>query len=90
MIFTRAQLLAGDWDAYEGGRFKREWFKTYTFRSGGVYGKGEYCPAPGSKLTKYLKPAEGKGEAKKCLKLDDLSRVIKKTTGLSPMSRDFH
>jgi len=23
---TRAQLLAGDWDAYEAGRFKREWF----------------------------------------------------------------
>lgn len=23
---TRAQLLAGDWDAYAGGRFKREWF----------------------------------------------------------------
>lgn len=44
-----------------------------------IYGKGEYCPQPGSKLTKYLKPAEGKGEAKKCLKLDDLSRVIKKS-----------
>lgn len=27
---TRAQLLAGDWDAYEGGRFKREWFRTFT------------------------------------------------------------
>jgi len=26
---TRAQLLAGDWDAYEGGRFKREWFRRY-------------------------------------------------------------
>jgi predicted phage terminase large subunit-like protein len=26
---TRAQLLAGDWDVYEGGRFKREWFKRY-------------------------------------------------------------
>lgn len=23
---TRAQLLAGDWDAFEGGRFKKEWF----------------------------------------------------------------
>jgi predicted phage terminase large subunit-like protein len=26
---TRAQLLAGDWDVYEGGRFKREWFRRY-------------------------------------------------------------
>src|SRR5690348_15829236 len=42
-----------------------------------IYGKGEYCPPAGSMLTKYLK-AE-KGETKKCLKLDDLSRVIKKT-----------
>lgn len=26
---TRAQLLAGDWDAYEGGRFKKEWFQEF-------------------------------------------------------------
>lgn len=26
---TRAQLLAGDWDAYEGGRFKGEWFREW-------------------------------------------------------------
>lgn len=26
---TRAQLLAGDWDAYEGGRFKGHWFRRY-------------------------------------------------------------
>lgn len=26
---TRAQLEAGDWDAVEGGRFKREWFRYY-------------------------------------------------------------
>lgn len=25
---TRAQMLAGDWDAYEGGMFRREWFPT--------------------------------------------------------------
>jgi predicted phage terminase large subunit-like protein len=25
---TRAQMLAGDWDAYEGGMFCRDWFKT--------------------------------------------------------------
>jgi predicted phage terminase large subunit-like protein len=33
---TRAQLLAGDWDAYEGGRFKREWFRRFR-RSGDRY-----------------------------------------------------
>jgi peptidyl-dipeptidase A len=44
-----------------------------------IYGKGEYCPQAGSSLLKYLKPEGGKGEAKKCLKLDDLSRVIKKS-----------
>ena len=26
---TRAQLLAGDWEAYVGGRFKRAWFRRY-------------------------------------------------------------
>lgn len=26
---TRRQLLMGDWDAYEGGRFAREWFPRY-------------------------------------------------------------
>lgn len=26
---TRAQLLQGDWDAYEGGRFKAEWFREF-------------------------------------------------------------
>lgn len=30
---TLAQLLAGDWDAVPGGRFKAEWFKRYKFRS---------------------------------------------------------
>lgn len=29
---TRAQLLAGDWDAHQGGRFKREWLRYYTRR----------------------------------------------------------
>lgn len=26
---TRAQLLAGDWDAYEGGRFQAAWFREW-------------------------------------------------------------
>jgi predicted phage terminase large subunit-like protein len=39
---TRAQLLAGDWDAVAGGRFRREWLRRYVLRSGGVYGAGEY------------------------------------------------
>lgn len=26
---TRQQLINGDWDAWEGGRFERSWFKTY-------------------------------------------------------------
>ena len=37
---TRAQLLAGDWDAYQGGRFKREWFRYYG-RHGDGYLLGE-------------------------------------------------
>jgi peptidyl-dipeptidase A len=49
-----------------------------------MYGKGEYCPPAGSSLTKYLKSEGAKGSAKKpaekkCLKLDDLSRVLKKS-----------
>lgn len=35
-----------------------------------IYGKGKYCPAPGS-------PLFGKGA--KCLNLDDLSRILKKS-----------
>ncbi len=39
---TRAQLLAGDWDAIEGGRFLRQWFRYYRvehlqFGQGGEY-----------------------------------------------------
>ena len=29
----KAQLLAGDWSAYEGGRFKRAWFKEFVVRT---------------------------------------------------------
>lgn len=38
-----------------------------------IYGKGEYCPPEGSRL---LRKGEG---ASKCLKLDDLSRILKKS-----------
>ena len=31
---TRAQLLAGDWDAYQGGRFKKQWLRSYAPRDG--------------------------------------------------------
>ena len=55
-----------------------------------IYGKGEYCPAPNSPLLKYAKkPEKGANEAaadvsaRTCktspLKLDDLSRVLKKS-----------
>jgi peptidyl-dipeptidase A len=47
-----------------------------------TYGKGEYCPPAGSPLAK-AKAAGGDnkqaGAEKKCLKLDDLSRVMKKS-----------
>ncbi len=36
---TRAQLLSGDWEAYEGGMFKREWFEIVD----GVPADAEYC-----------------------------------------------
>lgn len=38
-----------------------------------LYGKGEYCPPAGSPL------AKAKGPGKTCLKLDDLSRIMKKS-----------
>ena len=44
---------------------------------GGLYGKGEYCPPANTTLKAYL-TGEG-AEKKKCLKLDDLSRVLKKS-----------
>jgi peptidyl-dipeptidase A len=39
----------------------------------GTYGKGEYCPPAGSPLLKQA------AAGKKCLKLDDLSRAMKKS-----------
>src|SRR5262249_48224124 len=35
---TRAQLLAGDWDAYEGGQFKPEWFRPWVKAPHGAHG----------------------------------------------------
>src|SRR6185369_1363183 len=34
---TRAQLLAGDWDAFQGGRFRREWLQARWQRHGDGY-----------------------------------------------------
>ena len=48
---------------------------------GGLYGKGKYCPPEATKLKKYLVGEKGK-EAKKCLNLDELSKILK-------TSRDF-
>jgi predicted phage terminase large subunit-like protein len=36
---TRAQLLAGDWDAYQGGRFFKEWFRSFTRRPDAAHGE---------------------------------------------------
>lgn len=38
---TRAQLLAGDWDAYAGGRFHRDWFGQRYRRHGTGFVVGE-------------------------------------------------
>jgi peptidyl-dipeptidase A len=49
----------------------------------GSYGKGQYCPAPGSVLFKYAAAAQAKTKsAAPCLHLEDLSRVLAR-------SRDF-
>jgi peptidyl-dipeptidase A len=55
----------------------------------GAYGKGRYCPPPGSPLLKYVKVEPSKGAAPgaldpraRCLRLDELSRVLAR-------SRDF-
>lgn len=39
---TRSQILDGDWNAHQGGRFKKEWFRRFTKVRGGPYGAGEY------------------------------------------------
>jgi peptidyl-dipeptidase A len=52
-----------------------------------IYGKGQYCPKDGTPLANKLKadaaaakPRPGeKADAPKCFKLDDLSRVLKKS-----------
>jgi peptidyl-dipeptidase A len=49
----------------------------------GAYGKGQYCPPPGSPLFKYALKAQARAKsAAPCLHLEDLSRVLAK-------SRDF-
>ncbi len=30
---TKAQMLAGDWDAFQGGRFSAKWFMAYKFKA---------------------------------------------------------
>jgi len=42
----RAQLLAGDWDAYAGGRFRREWFRRYREDGGKYYLQGKIQGTP--------------------------------------------
>ncbi len=47
-----------------------------------TYGKGEYCPPAGSPLAKASAAGgdnKQAGAGKKCLKLDDLSRILKKS-----------
>ena len=43
---TRAQLLAGDWNSFEGGRFRSEWFRAYA-RGADPYGHAAYFLAGG-------------------------------------------
>jgi peptidyl-dipeptidase A len=74
LLLKLAQVIPAPSNADERG----ELAKIQTFMTG-QYGKGEYCPGAGSALTKYLKPSDAKAPPKKCLKLDDLSRVIKKS-----------
>jgi predicted phage terminase large subunit-like protein len=38
---TRAQLRAGDWNAYQSGRFRKEWFQPF-LRRADANGRGEY------------------------------------------------
>ena len=44
----------------------------------GLYGKGKVCPAPGSRLAKYL-VSKKTGEKATCLTLDELSAVMAKS-----------
>lgn len=48
---TRDQLLRGDWDAIEGGRFQREWLRYYIRR-------GDYAVLPGESGEYIVKPKE--------------------------------
>lgn len=60
---TRAQLLAGDWDAYAGGRFQWQWFGKY-FR------RGDYA---------ILRPTEGHpkyGQPDEIIKPHELPRFM--------------
>lgn len=45
---TRAQMLAGDWDAYEGGMFSREWFPVVDevplMEAGDEFNRGDNVP----------------------------------------------
>lgn len=47
---TRAQLLAGDWDAYQGGRFRREWFREFCVDTDSA-GQPRYLLQVGTKPT---------------------------------------
>lgn len=51
---TRAQLLAGDWDAIAGGRFKREWLRYWTRHATDGYNLGGKIVTPDRFLLKFI------------------------------------
>jgi phage terminase large subunit-like protein len=51
---TRAQLLSGDWDAYAGGRFKREWIRKYVIDRDGMWHFGDKTYPPNLITGRFL------------------------------------
>lgn len=80
---TRAQLLAGDWDAYEGGRYRREWLRHYTRTTNGWWRFGENKVYMPEQITHRFLTVDPAATVKKLAK-DDPDYTVISAWGLSP------
>ncbi len=70
-LLSLAQTIPAPGDAQK--RAELAWIETWLKST---YGKGQYCPPPGSPLLRYVRAGSEKA-APRCLRLDDLSRVLR-------------
>jgi len=78
---TRAQILAGDWEAYQGGRFQKEWLRKRFRRDCDYYiAEGRQT---GSKSVTVFQTCDHAATVQRTIK-DDPDYTVVSTWGLTP------